>query len=485
MQRRIVGRHPAGPADGPATAARSSPGPGEVIVEVAGCGVCHTDLGFFYDGVPTRHPFPLTLGHEISGVVVAAGAGADAWLGRRGRRARGHSVRRLRRVPGRPRADLPGAGLSRQRRARRLRHARPRAGQGPVPRARSVEAARQSGRPRSRVAGGRSPTRCPRRIRRSSAPDLRAGDLAVWVGVGGVGGFGVQISAALGAHVVAIDIDDERLAHLAPYGVALTLNSATTDAKTLRKTDPRLRAIAPRCPSWRLQIFEASGHPAGQALAFGLLGHGALLSVVGYTAEAGRSPAVEPDGVRRRWRMGNWGCLPEHYPAVVRSGAVRPDRARAVHRTAAAVADQRRVRAVAPRLRARPHRAHSGGRRHDVQGPRSRPRAADRPVCATKKLPLVSPGRQRGCRACTPCASRSTIPSQLNSYTTDMVKGVILGMRRASNDRARRRRRLHRLGQPRVLHRRQHRRVRRVLRRQARGIPAVHAALQRHGVAPS
>ena len=27
-------------------------------------------------------------------------------------------------------------------------------------------------------------------------------------------------------------------------------------------------------------------------------------------------------------------------------------------------------------------------------------------------------------------------PAQLNSYTTDMVKGVTLGMRRASNDRA-------------------------------------------------
>ena len=27
--------------------------PGEVLVEVAGCGVCHTDLGYFYDGVPT------------------------------------------------------------------------------------------------------------------------------------------------------------------------------------------------------------------------------------------------------------------------------------------------------------------------------------------------------------------------------------------------------------------------------------------------
>ena len=41
--------------------------PGEALVEVAGCGVCHTDLGFYYDGVPTRHPFPLTLGHEVSG----------------------------------------------------------------------------------------------------------------------------------------------------------------------------------------------------------------------------------------------------------------------------------------------------------------------------------------------------------------------------------------------------------------------------------
>ncbi len=72
-------------------------------------------------------------------------------------------------------------------------------------------------------------------------------------------------------------------------------------------------------------------------------------------------------------------------------------------------------------------------------------------------------------------------PSQLNSYTTEMVKGVILGMRRASNDRARRGGGLHRRRHARLLHRRQHRGVRRVLRGTARGIPAVHAALQRHG----
>jgi len=58
------------------------PGPGEVIVAVAGCGVCHTDVGYAYDGVPTRHTLPLVLGHEITGKVVAAGDNATDWLGR-------------------------------------------------------------------------------------------------------------------------------------------------------------------------------------------------------------------------------------------------------------------------------------------------------------------------------------------------------------------------------------------------------------------
>lgn len=50
---------------------------GEVLVEVAGCGVCHTDLGYFFDGVPTVSKPPLTLGHEISGTVVA---GDEKWI---------------------------------------------------------------------------------------------------------------------------------------------------------------------------------------------------------------------------------------------------------------------------------------------------------------------------------------------------------------------------------------------------------------------
>ena len=52
---------------------------GDVLVQVAGCGVCHTDLGYFYDSVPTVSKPPLTLGHEIAGTVVAGDA---AWIGK-------------------------------------------------------------------------------------------------------------------------------------------------------------------------------------------------------------------------------------------------------------------------------------------------------------------------------------------------------------------------------------------------------------------
>src|SRR5215831_3538743 len=58
---------------------RAAPGPGEVVVAIAGCGVCHTDLGYYFDGVRTNQPLPLALGHEISGRVVAVGPGAERW----------------------------------------------------------------------------------------------------------------------------------------------------------------------------------------------------------------------------------------------------------------------------------------------------------------------------------------------------------------------------------------------------------------------
>ena len=58
----------------------AAPAPGEAVVEVAGCGVCHTDLSFLLHGVKTRSALPLVLGHEISGYVRGIGDGVDSSL---------------------------------------------------------------------------------------------------------------------------------------------------------------------------------------------------------------------------------------------------------------------------------------------------------------------------------------------------------------------------------------------------------------------
>jgi S-(hydroxymethyl)mycothiol dehydrogenase len=49
------------------------PGPGEAVVQVQACGVCHTDLHYREGGI--NDEFPFLLGHEAAGVVEAVGAG--------------------------------------------------------------------------------------------------------------------------------------------------------------------------------------------------------------------------------------------------------------------------------------------------------------------------------------------------------------------------------------------------------------------------
>ena len=47
------------------------PGPGEAVVRVQACGVCHTDLHYREGGI--NDEFPFLLGHEAAGVVEAVG----------------------------------------------------------------------------------------------------------------------------------------------------------------------------------------------------------------------------------------------------------------------------------------------------------------------------------------------------------------------------------------------------------------------------
>jgi len=50
------------------------PGDGDILVRVRAAGICHSDA-HYRTGESPAHPLPLTLGHEVAGVVVETGAG--------------------------------------------------------------------------------------------------------------------------------------------------------------------------------------------------------------------------------------------------------------------------------------------------------------------------------------------------------------------------------------------------------------------------
>ncbi len=289
-------------------------GAGEALVEVAGCGVCHTDLGFVYDSVPTRHALPLTLGHEISGTVVEAGEGAQSWIGKR--------VIVPAVIPcGSCRACIAGEGSicsnqifpGNDVHGGFATHVRvPSTGLCPIPDLADANINRV-GLDLAALSVIADAVSTPYQALLRS--DLQAGDLAVFVGAGGVGGFGVQLAASMGAHVVAIDVVAARLEALAGCGAHLRLSAAELDFRALKGAVKRF-ASDHDVPSWRWRIFETSGTPAGQATAFGLLGKASYLAVVGYTpkkVELRLSNLMALDATAR----GNWGCLPEHYPPIV------------------------------------------------------------------------------------------------------------------------------------------------------------------------
>ncbi|MDO9216437.1 MAG: 6-hydroxycyclohex-1-ene-1-carbonyl-CoA dehydrogenase, partial [Lacisediminimonas sp.] len=289
----------------------AEPAAGEVVVVIAGCGVCHTDLGYYYDGVRTNSAMPLTLGHEISGHVVAAGADAQAWLGKavivpavlpcgecdlckRGLQP----ICRAQKMPGN---DIQGGFAS--------HIVVPARGLCQVDEGR-LAAAHLTLAQVSIVADAlTTPYQAVRRA------GVTPGSLAIVIGAGGVGGYCVQIARAFGAQVVAIDVDDDKLAAIAQHGAGLTLNARNFDAKALKAA---VNAFAKqqglRSTEW--QIFECSGTAAGQLSAYGLLVHGATLSVVGFTMDKVEVRLSNLMAFDAR-ALGNWGCPPEYYPAAL------------------------------------------------------------------------------------------------------------------------------------------------------------------------
>ena len=123
------------------------------------------------------------------------------------------------------------------------------------------------------------------------------------------------IAKAVGAYVLALDIDDAKLERIRSHGADAVFNVRDVSVKEARKEVRRLVTAAGK-PDFAWKIFEMSGSGAGQELAYALLPASGTLAVVGFTMaklELRLSNLMAFDAVC----FGNWGCAPELYPAAV------------------------------------------------------------------------------------------------------------------------------------------------------------------------
>lgn len=278
----------------------------EALVKIAGCGVCHTDLSFWHFGVRTKRELPLTLGHEISGVVMEGPAHlkgknviipavlpcGECDLCKKGR----SNICRNQLMPGN---DFHGGFASHIKVPYRFLC--------PVPDA----ALEKYSLPQLSVIADAIST--PYQVVKKS--ELEKGDLAIVIGVGGVGIYGALIAKIMGAKVIALDISDEKLEVAKNSGLNAVLNSKDLDFKALKN---KVRQLAKEfdAPPYGWKIFEISGTKAGQLTAFGLLTFASTLSIVGFTME---KPEVRLSNLMAfdAKIIGTWGCQPELYPEVV------------------------------------------------------------------------------------------------------------------------------------------------------------------------
>ncbi|MGB9920766.1 MAG: 6-hydroxycyclohex-1-ene-1-carbonyl-CoA dehydrogenase [Moorellales bacterium] len=283
--------------------------PGEVLVEIAACGVCHTDVGYFYDGVPTVTKPPLTLGHEISGRVVA---GDEKLIGK-------EVI-----VPAvMPCHNCPICAAGRENRC--LNQKMPGNSYGiyggfsshiPVPAVDLCVVEDRKGKPLEYLAVVADAITSP--YQAAKRADLQEGDLVVVIGAtGGIGVYMTQIASVMGAKaVVAIARNKEKLERSLQFGATYALSTADKSVKDIRD-EFRAYCKANGFPSnYGWKIFECSGSKIGQEIALELLAFIGKLIVVGYGMQKveymlSRLMAFDAEII------GTWGCKPQYYPEVL------------------------------------------------------------------------------------------------------------------------------------------------------------------------
>ncbi len=298
-------------------------GAGEVLVEIAGCGVCHTDLAYFYDGVPTVTKPPLTLGHEIAGTVVAAGAGADAMVGKnvivpavmpcnkcdicaddRGNRCLAQKM------PGNSLGIYGGF-----------------ASHIPVPSEDLCVIEDLKGRPLANHAVIADAVTTP--YQAAIRAGVKEGDPVFISGVtGGVGVYMAQVAKAFGAKpLIGMARNEDKLKRALELGCDYVINSKSKDFKAIQQEFKGFAKEAGLKHNVGWKIFECTGVGEAQDIALGLLGFVSKLMIVGFgmqknTYSISRLMAFDSEII------GTWGCLPKYYPKVlemVQEGKIQID----------------------------------------------------------------------------------------------------------------------------------------------------------------
>lgn len=278
----------------------------EVLVKVSGCGVCHTDISFWHHGVQTKQNLPLTLGHEISGTVID---GDKNWIGKNviipavlpcgncelclndrsnicqnqkmpGNDFHGGFASHIK-VPSKFLCNVPDSVLEKY--------------------------------PLQTLSVIADAISTPYQVIKKS--ELKSNELAIIIGVGGVGIYGALIAKIFGAKVIALDINDEKLIQAKQNNIDAIFNIKDLGIKEIKS---KIKELAKQlnAPKYAWKVFEFSGTKAGQELAFNLITYASTLSIVGFTMEKLEVRLSNLMAFDAKL-IGTWGCKPELYLEVI------------------------------------------------------------------------------------------------------------------------------------------------------------------------
>lgn len=278
------------------------PGPGEILVKVAACGVCHTDMHYIDHGVPTFKKPPMILGHEASGNVAALGEGVTRW-------SEGDPVL----LPA-----VLSCGVCRLCRlgkenicddmkmfGNHVDGAYAEYVLAPAKDALSVP----DGVPlvEGSIIADAISTPFHAVVNRAK---VKPGDWVAVFGCGGVGINTVQVAAAVGASVIAIDMVPEKLEMAKKLGAQETINPKEVDKGRVDK------AIRKMIGDGVDYAFEAIGNPKTIVDAYNTIRKGGTCVVIGYTHLPAEIP-VSKTMFYEQSLIGSLGCRPVDYPRII------------------------------------------------------------------------------------------------------------------------------------------------------------------------